>query len=449
MTTTAPLDGVTTAPGDQPDTTQTAKRGGRRSLPAVVLVLAMASLPLLRPAGPGNTGLADIGLIAATLVTALWVSGRGHRIVLPYAWPVALTIAAGALAGLVSGGSLLALVQDAFVFAWPLAVVNLARGPRLLDVMVRAWGYSAAAWGCLLIVGVAAGVPGLSGTTARDGSRAALTLGDPNLAASYFLCGLFVLRAAQRPRGRWPRLLYCAIIVVALGLTLSNGGALTLVIATVLGWVFGIGRTRGLLPAVAALCSVGLIAVAAVASINLNTLADRAQQSTPLLRDSIGRQGESSSSRDRLLVTEIQLWLHSDNLLGIGPGATESTLREHDAAYVKEAHNDYLASLVERGVIGALAVVLLAATVAVKCRRIARPGALPPDYAAVIPRPELLGALAIAVAASAALYETLHFRHVWALLGLIAALEIASRSRAARVGSAHGADGEDGADDDR
>ena len=304
------------------------------------------------PTGLGNTGLADIGLIAATLVTALWVSGRGHRIVLPYAWPVALTIAAGALAGLVSGGSLLALVQDAFVFAWPLAVVNLARGPRLLDVMVRAWGYSAAAWGCLLVVGVAAGVPWLSGTTARDGSRAALTLGDPNLAASYFLCGLFVLRAAQRPRGRWPRLLYCAIIVVALGLPLSNGGALTLVIATVLGWVFGIGRTRGLLPAVAALCSVGLIAVAAVASINLNTLADRAQQSTPLLRDSIGRQGESSSSRDRLLVTEIQLWLHSDNLLGIGPGATESTLREHDAAYVKEAHNDYLASLVERGVIG-------------------------------------------------------------------------------------------------
>jgi O-antigen ligase len=438
MTTFATRQPVIVAPPDAPATPT--KGGKRRSLPAIVLVLAMASLPLLRPAGPGNTGFADVGLIAATVVTALWVSGRGGRIVLPYAWPVALTIGSGALAALASGGSLLALVQDAFVFAWPIAVVNLARGPRLLDILVRSWGYSAVAWGCLLIIGVAAGVPWLAGTTARDGSRAALTLGDPNLAANYFLCALLVLRAAQRPRGRWKRALCCTIIVVALGLTLSNGGVLTLVIATALGWVFGIGRTRGLFPAIAALCTIGVLATVAVASIDLNTLADQAQQSTPLLRDSIGRQGESSGSRDTLVHTELQLWLTGDNLLGIGPGATEDTLRVRGAAYVKEAHNDYLAALVERGVIGALAIVVLGSIVAVRCRRIARPGALPPAYATVIPRPELLGALVVGVAASAALYETLHFRHVWALFGLIAALEIATRAHITRTGRRDPAD---------
>lgn len=120
------------------------------------------------------------------------------------------------------------------------------------------------------------------------------------------------------------------------------------------------------------------------------------------------------------------MWLSGDTLLGIGPGQVKNTLIAQDAPYAKMAHNDYLAALVERGVLGAGAVILLAGSVAVRSRRIARRGALPPDYAAVVPRPELLGALVVSIAVSAALYETLHFRHVWALLGLIAVLELAT-----------------------
>jgi hypothetical protein len=44
-----------------------------------------------------------------------------------------------------------------------------------------------------------------------------------------------------------------------------------------------------------------------------------------------------------------------------------------------------------------------------------------------------LGALMIAIAVSAAFYETLHFRHVWALLGVIAVLDIACRSPSSRA----------------
>ena len=399
----------------------------RRQLTVGVIVLATASLPLLRPAGPGNTGLADVGLIIATLITALWLSGRGQRIYLPYALPVMLTIASGALAAIVSGGSGLPLIQDAFVFAWPIAVVNLARDARMLDVLVKSWAYSGVVWGALLIVGVAAGLPWLTGITARDGVRASLTLGDPNLAASYFLCALFVLRACQRPRMRKRRWVCCAIVVTALGLTLSNGGVLTLLIATELGWVFGVARRRSLAGALAiGMVLIGVSAVA-VLSVDFNVIADKAQQSTPLLRDSIGRQGESGGSRSTLFNTEVHMWLSANSLLGIGPGQIKTRLIEQDAPYAKMAHNDYMAALVERGVIGAGAVILLAGTIAVRCRRIARPKALPPEYAAVVPRPELLGALVVAVAVSAALYETLHFRHVWALFGLIAALELAPR----------------------
>jgi hypothetical protein len=404
----------------------------RRQLTVGVIVLAMASLPLLRPAGPGNTAFADVGLVAAALVTALWLSGHGQRVHVPYAWPVLLTIGSGALAAVIAGTSGLPLIQDAFVFAWPVALVNLARDVRALEIMVKAWAYSAVMWASLLIIGVSAGLPWLAGTTARDGARASFTLGDPNLAANYFLCALFVLRACQRPHSRKLRWLCCGLVVAALGLTLSNGGALTLLIATEMGWIFGVARRRGMAPAIALSALLIALSGIAVATINLNTLADKAQQSTPLLRDSIGRQGESGGSRTTLMKAEIHLWLTDHTLVGIGPGQIKETLIRQDAPYAKEAHNDYLAALVERGVIGAGAVILLAGGLAVRCRRIARPGALPPEYAAVIPRPELLGALLVGVAVSAGLYETLHFRHVWAVFGLIAALELAAR-RAAKT----------------
>ena len=73
---------------------------------------------------------------------------------------------------------------------------------------------------------------------------------------------------------------------------------------------------------------------------------------------------------------------------------------------------------------------ILAVSVAVRARRIARPDGIPASYREVVPRPELLGAAALAVALSGTFYETLHFRHVWALFGLIAALDLA-RYRAA------------------
>jgi hypothetical protein len=47
----------------------------------------------------------------------------------------------------------------------------------------------------------------------------------------------------------------------------------------------------------------------------------------------------------------------------------------------------------------------------------------------VVPRPELLVAALAAIAVSAMFYEVLHFRHVWALLGLVAALELSGRRR--------------------
>jgi O-antigen ligase len=399
----------------------------RRPVTKVAVGFGVAVLPMLRPAGPGNTGGVDVALAVVILVTALWVSGRTQVVRLPYAFPVGLSVAAGALAGTVHSSGLLALAQDIFVLCCAAAVANLGRDADLLDTLAKAWAYSATVWAAAMTLGVVTGVSWLAGTSARDGTRAAFTLGDPNLAADYFLVALLVMRACQRPRRRLWRTLACALVVTAIILTLSNGGILALGVATVVGWAFGAVRRQRTALAVAAVCLVALGGVVAASTIDLASLADHAKQSSPMLRDSLGRESESGGSRSTLFAETSGLWLHGDSLIGLGPGQVEPTLRRDQAPYVKEAHDDYLAALTERGLLGAAALTLLGAGLVVRCRRIGRQGALSARYAAVVPRPELLGAAVVALACSGWFYEVLHFRHVWALFGLIAAVDLWGR----------------------
>jgi O-antigen ligase len=203
---------------------------------------------------------------------------------------------------------------------------------------------------------------------------------------------------------------------------------LALLTATVFGALFALARRRG----VVAAATVGvLIATAAgvgATTINVGPWVSRVEQSDALVRDSLGREAESSGSRSALASEGLTLWFHDDKVLGYGPSNTEATLRASGAPYVKEAHDDYLGTLLERGLIGGVGLIVLILGVAVRARRISVGGGLKPELAAIVPRPELLAAACIAIAMSAGFYEVLHFRHVWAVFGLIAALERANRS---------------------
>jgi len=383
-----------------------ATRLARWRLTIVAISVAVAALPLLRPSGPGNTGMVDLALVGALLVAGMWASIRSHILRLPYALPVGLTVLAGALATANLEGaaatdgvstSLLALVQDVFVFAWAAAVTTLGQDRTLLDVLCRAWAYSATAWAFILILGEVTGQNWLTGINSRDGIRASLTLGDPNLAADYFIVGLLVMRAARRPRRTGWRWLACALVVTAIVLTLSNGGMLALVIATACGALFSLARRRGLMVAAAVGAVLAMGAVAVVRTVDVRSWVTRVEESSPFVRDSLGRQQESGGSRGTLLREAATLWLRGDTVLGLGPGNTEATLRDRQAAYVKEAHDDYLAALLERGVLGATALVLLAAALAVRTRRICVEGGIAPEHRDVVPRPELLAAAVIAL----------------------------------------------------
>jgi O-antigen ligase len=420
--------------GQQVQPQRASRHAGRPNVVKAVMVGAIWAMPLLVPAGPGNTAPADVFLAAAIVVSAIWLARRRHAMRFPYMFPIGLSVLAGALASTVAyvggdssaGSGVVTLVQDGFLLAWGIAIANIGRDPALLRSMTRAWAASATCWALLMIIGVVGHVSLLSGETARTGARAAFTLGDPNLAANYFICSLLVLRAMQYPGRRVLRWACCVLIVTAVVLTGSNGGALVLVVSTVAGAIFGIARRHGAARAIIAVSALVLAAAVIAPQVHVTSIVQKAQSSSTLLQDSIGRQAESSGSRSTILAETMQLYLTSDTPLGIGAGGTKEAFQSHMYAYVKMAHDDYTASIVERGVLGGFALLCLLVIVAARCRRIAaRP--LRPDYAALFPRPELLAAAVIGMFVSATLYQVLHFRHLWALLGVVAAVDIWGR----------------------
>ena len=246
------------------------------------------------------------------------------------------------------GGGLVTLIQDAFLLAWAITIANIGRDPALLRTMIRAWVISVTLWATLMIIGVFGHIPLLSGEIARNGVRAAFTLGDPNLAANYFICSLLVLRAARYPGRRALRWLCCALIVTAIILTGSNGGVLVLVITTVLGALFTLARRRGAVPAIITAAALVLAVLAIAPHVRVGSIVQQAQASSPLLRDSIGRQAESSGSRSTILAESEQLYFTGDTPFGIGPGGTKTAFQAHQFGYVKMAHDDYSAALLER-----------------------------------------------------------------------------------------------------
>jgi hypothetical protein len=435
-------------------TTKLATRQGRHvrvaapepSLPRsvrVTMAVAITFIPLLRPAGPGNTGLTDVGIIAAVLAVGIWMRRTRRAVQLPYLLGMGLMIVAGVIATwrAMSGSSAMAILQDIFMLSWGATVAGVGlTGPNGLRFILRWFCRSGIAWAGVLVVSDQLHIAFIAGLTARDGARASLTFNDPNLAADYFVIVFFVTAASSAFRWAGTRLPALLLVLVAIAFTGSNGAVLGIVFGTGVAVVIGARRRHGMAVGVAVcMC---LVAAGALLGprVNLQSIAEGPLASVPLIHDSVGRTGESTGSRADLWTEEIALWSHRD-LVGIGPTQTRWTLQETGAPYVKEAHTDYLATVVERGALGGLGLVVLACTLAAAATRVVGAGVIPAwpptpwrDRSIPVPRPEFLVSALIAVAIAALFYEVLHFRQVWFLFGLIAACDPNRRLLADRSG---------------
>jgi O-antigen ligase len=400
---------------------------------SLALGLAVVALPMVTPFGPANITPADPALLAAIVVVVFAAGTAGHEVHLPYLVPAGIVVVAGALAAVLGSypkEGFVAVVQDMFLFAWCAAIANAARSPNTMASVLRVWSFSGIAWASILVGAVMTGQNQIAGVTELDGTRAALTFGEQNGAALYFVVTLVIVLAARCPSNRALRTLAVAVIVTATLLTGSLAGLSGILGIGLTVAFLGVQERRGLTAAV------GVFTLMAVASGFLVAWADPArilssahESPYPIIRDSIGRQQDSSGTREVLAREAMRLY-RSGPALGRGPVTTKEALLAEQAPYAKEAHNDYLAALVERGAIGLAGVLLFAGALVVRASAVWTRRRLSAGFAVAVPYPAALVGGLVAIAVFSFTHEVLHDRSVWAFFALIAALHLWGRAGA-------------------
>jgi hypothetical protein len=431
------LDTLPALPSDileRGPTSDRVRKTERRAM--LALTAAFIFQPILHPGGPFNSSPVDLLLIASVVLFAIWAWREPRRIYAPYLLPVGIMVAAGAASGITSQfprAAIQALLVDLLLFAWCTTVTNVLSQPRTFRYVLTAWALSGIVWASIVVVAWLGHVSVVEGLNAADGNRVLFTFGDPNYASTYWLTTLFVIYAMQRPTNRWFRLAGYAVVFWALVLTESNGGFLSLAIGIAFVVLMKIYRQKGWAGLGAAMLVLGLGVASFLVVLPLNTLREKALYSNqPILVNSIGRSAQSSSERSQLISEMGQLYNQTNGLLGIGPDATKPTLTAELAVYPNEAHDDYLAALVERGPFGLLGLLLLVGS-AVRWAGPLVKNRVSRRFAEVIPIPLGLAAGLLALGVNSFYEEILHFRFLWSLLAIVAV--VGRDSKQAAVGA--------------
>jgi O-Antigen ligase len=401
------------------------RRGSTERTAMLTLTAAFIFQPILHPSGPGNSSPVDILTLASIVTAAIWATSGHHKLRAPYFIPVALIIAAGAASGLVGSLpnlSLVTLAVDILLFAWCTTVVNVLSSPRAMRCALVAWSWSGIFWAGVVIVAWLGHITALEGLQAAEGNRVLFTFGDPNYASTYWDATIFVVYAARTPSSRWMRITGYVMLAWALALTESNGGALALGVGIFFLLLVKSYRKRGWIGSAATALVICLGVGAFFTLFPLNSIRQWAASSNqPLLVNSIGRSAQSSAERGELITETRQLYEQSDGIVGLGPASTKPLLTTRLYPYANEAHDDYLAILVERGPVGLLGLLLLVGSAVSRAAPIVR-RPLSARYAVVVPVPAGLVAALLTLSVNSFYEEILHFRFLWALLGIVAVL---------------------------
>jgi O-antigen ligase len=397
-----------------------------------LLAVNVAFLPILVPRGPLNSVPADLPAVALIVlgVAALWRARSPIKLPLGFSYSLILI---GGLLGTTQSvapkAAVLAMAIDLYIFVWFLVLVNTMRlvGPRAVRTVAVAWVWTATAVGSMGVLGFLLGherVPTVLGYTFVDRfERFSGTFRDPNYAGNYLVVSVFVVAASPWPRRWLTKAALCVPLVIAIHATRSNTALFALAAGVAVAVVTSLIRSRrtsaGVAAAVVAL-SLAVFALAPASVIDSPAEVSKSLGQDELFSGSLSRFDSSWGARVGRIEESIRLF-GPDLLLGIGPSTTNDTLLADNAPILGEMHNDYVAALVERGLLGVFGVVSIFAIAGWAAFGLRRRFSVQSLWT-----PSALAGGLVSVAISGVALETLHFRHVWCLFALIFALQYAT-----------------------
>jgi len=412
----------------------------KRDAVSLFLFLTVALVPITMFRGPAQSAIADVLSLAAMPILAVIALKRRAPIRISFLAPAFVILLASLLAmtnAVSVKASAVTLIQDVYLFLWFVALVNVLRDRRDLTSFRTAWVWVAnavALYGLAMVL-----IPGhvsIFDLAKPTGPRALGTFPDPNMFADYLVLSLFLALSLEEEKGRWMRWGSAALLLTGIIATKSNGGLVSLLVGSMV-WIL----VRAWTLRVPRAALVGLVLFAA--SLGLGGLwlvngfgVGKAHVAELTSGSVLGRAGHSSEGRFHIWSSLLSRYVEEP--LGIGPGNSRElqlTMNERerpDSFLSKEAHNDYLGYLIERGPLALLALLALKLQAFGKVaawwrdrssRGLRTGGAL---------AAAALGALAASSVHSFTI-ENLHFRHVWLFLALVCAMDgMVFRPRAER-----------------
>ena len=395
------------------------------------LVLTVALIPFVRPIGPGQIAVGDLFNFAAIGLFLLLVLTRGQRLEVPFIGPVFL-IAAGSLIATTNaaepGQSLLTLVQDAYLYIWFVMLANVCTRQGELKATRVTWMVVASVVSLYGVFDLMRSHGyGFANLVSPKGERAVGTFGNANFFADYLVVSFFVVMSlANEVSWRW-RLPALGALLLGFVASKSLGGMMSLVAGLAVAFVVrAMTRRASMLALLFTGCVLGGVVLLGVFMAREFDVG-REELKVVTSQSIVGRLDKSSESR-------IQIWgelrrRFEASPLGIGPGNSSfiqlsvENRERRGSIQGKEAHNDYVGYLVERGPIAFFGLLLL---FALGYRRIARGWK---SITSVRWREGTAGVWAAALAAGltgstvhSLTIEKMHFRHFWMFMAILWAL---------------------------
>ena len=311
-----------------------------------------------------------------------------------------------------------------YLLAFALWTCGYVDGRKRARMVLRVYVGSAVASALLATIALRVHFPGSQFLITDDGARAMGLFKDPNVYGPFLVpAALMLLEESLRPsllgRGRMLKRLGFLVLVIGVVFSYSRAAALNLgvgvgVMLIVLSARRGAGR-RALALLVLVVVVVVAVGWAIVATGSLQFLEQRARfQTYDTQRFGAQRTGIELAERYPL---------------GIGPG-------QFEVLSPVSAHSTYIRALAEEGVLGAAVLLALMFGVLVIAARNAVVGQSTHGIGSAALLASWCGALANSV-----FVDTLHWRHLWLIAGLIwaAALTPAIGAQASSTGAGRGA----------